>query len=66
MPAELEEVFGEGVLDRTLVLLTCGDYLMGRTEQVCQLYLCVLWYYKASKTCFFDRPAILKPLGTSL
>ncbi|XP_027139432.1 uncharacterized protein LOC104926685 isoform X2 [Larimichthys crocea] len=30
VPAELEEVFGAGVLDHTLVLLTCGDYLMGR------------------------------------
>ncbi|XP_078146699.1 uncharacterized protein LOC139922986 isoform X2 [Centroberyx gerrardi] len=33
VPAELEEVFGEGVLGHTLVLLTCGDYLMGQTEQ---------------------------------
>ncbi|XP_033478935.1 GTPase IMAP family member 8 [Epinephelus lanceolatus] len=31
VPAELEEAFGEEVLDHTLVLLTCGDYLMGRT-----------------------------------
>ncbi|XP_042341897.1 uncharacterized protein LOC121942684 isoform X2 [Plectropomus leopardus] len=31
VPAELEEVFGEEALDHTLVLLTCGDYLMGRT-----------------------------------
>ncbi|XP_035515880.1 uncharacterized protein LOC118326855 [Morone saxatilis] len=30
VPAELEEVFGKEVLDHTLVLLTCGDYLMGR------------------------------------
>ncbi|KAJ8001716.1 hypothetical protein DPEC_G00172340 [Dallia pectoralis] len=30
VPAELEEVFGKGVLDHTLVLLTCGDYLMGK------------------------------------
>uniref|UniRef100_A0A4W5KKM5 GTPase IMAP family member 8 n=1 Tax=Hucho hucho TaxID=62062 RepID=A0A4W5KKM5_9TELE len=30
VPAELEEVFGEGVLKHTLVLFTCGDYLMGR------------------------------------
>ncbi|XP_076585149.1 uncharacterized protein LOC143319810 [Chaetodon auriga] len=30
VPAELEEVFGEEALDHTLVLLTCGDYLMGR------------------------------------
>ncbi|XP_056136518.1 uncharacterized protein LOC130113027 [Lampris incognitus] len=33
VPRELEEVFGEGVLRHTLVLLTCGDYLMGQTEQ---------------------------------
>lgn len=30
VPAELEAVFGEEALDHTLVLLTCGDYLMGR------------------------------------
>ncbi|XP_055767482.1 zinc finger CCCH domain-containing protein 13-like [Salvelinus fontinalis] len=30
VPAELEEVFGEGVLKHTMVLFTCGDYLMGR------------------------------------
>uniref|UniRef100_A0A8C8IZD0 AIG1-type G domain-containing protein n=1 Tax=Oncorhynchus tshawytscha TaxID=74940 RepID=A0A8C8IZD0_ONCTS len=30
VPAELEEVFGEGVLKHTLVLFTCGDYLMGQ------------------------------------
>ncbi|KAM9489592.1 uncharacterized protein ACWYII_002675 isoform 2-T2 [Salvelinus alpinus] len=30
VPAEMEEVFGEGVLKHTLVLFTCGDYLMGR------------------------------------
>ncbi|XP_071329392.1 GTPase IMAP family member 8-like [Trachinotus anak] len=33
VPAELEEVFGEEVLDHTVVLLTCGDYLMGRTVE---------------------------------
>ncbi|XP_074551992.1 uncharacterized protein LOC141809064 isoform X2 [Halichoeres trimaculatus] len=33
VPEELEELFGEGALDHTLVLLTCGDYLMGRTEE---------------------------------
>ncbi len=38
MPAELEEVFGEEVLDHTLVLLTCGDYLMGRKVEVLELY----------------------------
>ncbi|KAL7405363.1 hypothetical protein ABVT39_027789 [Epinephelus coioides] len=31
VPTELEEAFGEEALDHTLVLLTCGDYLMGRT-----------------------------------
>nr|XP_046267398.1 uncharacterized protein LOC124071018 [Scatophagus argus]XP_046267408.1 uncharacterized protein LOC124071018 [Scatophagus argus] len=30
VPAELKEVFGEEALDHALVLLTCGDYLMGR------------------------------------
>uniref|UniRef100_A0A4W5PXL3 GTPase IMAP family member 8 n=1 Tax=Hucho hucho TaxID=62062 RepID=A0A4W5PXL3_9TELE len=30
VPAELEDVFGQGVLKHTLVLFTCGDYLMGR------------------------------------
>ncbi|XP_070684625.1 GTPase IMAP family member 8 isoform X2 [Pempheris klunzingeri] len=30
VPAELEEVLGEKALDHTMVLLTCGDYLMGR------------------------------------
>lgn len=34
MPAELKEVFGEEILDHTVVLLTCGDYLMGLTEEV--------------------------------
>lgn len=38
MPAELEEAFGDEVLDHTLVLLTCGDYLMGRTVEVLELY----------------------------
>ncbi|XP_034716033.1 uncharacterized protein LOC117936762 [Etheostoma cragini] len=33
VPAELEEAFGDEVLDHTLVLLTCGDYLMGRTVE---------------------------------
>ncbi|XP_053712553.1 uncharacterized protein LOC128754161 isoform X1 [Synchiropus splendidus] len=33
VPGELQELFGEDVLDHTLVLLTCGDYLMGRTPE---------------------------------
>ncbi|KAA8594949.1 hypothetical protein FQN60_012084 [Etheostoma spectabile] len=33
VPAELAEAFGDEVLDHTLVLLTCGDYLMGRTVE---------------------------------
>ncbi|KAM6972420.1 GTPase IMAP family member 5 [Aplochiton taeniatus] len=32
VPGELEEVFGSAVLRHTLVLLTCGDYLMGRDQ----------------------------------
>ncbi|XP_062391562.1 trichohyalin-like [Sardina pilchardus] len=32
-PQELEEVFGRGVLQHTLVVITCGDYLMGRTAE---------------------------------
>ncbi|XP_055015682.1 uncharacterized protein LOC110172592, partial [Boleophthalmus pectinirostris] len=31
VPAELERLFGEDVLDHTLVLFTCGDYLIGRS-----------------------------------
>lgn len=34
VPAELKELFGEEVLDHTLVLLTCGDYLMGVKAEV--------------------------------
>lgn len=34
VPAELVEVFGEEILDHTIVLLTCGDYLMGKTAEV--------------------------------
>ncbi|XP_068177121.1 GTPase IMAP family member 8 [Antennarius striatus] len=33
VPGELEKVFGKEVLDHTLVLLTCGDYLRGRTVE---------------------------------
>ncbi|KAK5926534.1 hypothetical protein CgunFtcFv8_022097 [Champsocephalus gunnari] len=32
VPAELKELFGAEVMEHTLVLLTCGDYLMGKTE----------------------------------
>ena len=41
VPAELEQVFGAESLDQTLVLLTCGDYLMGRTVEV-YMYTCPL------------------------
>ncbi|KAK9540067.1 hypothetical protein VZT92_002538 [Zoarces viviparus] len=33
VPAELEETFGKEVLDHTMVVLTCGDYLMGKTVE---------------------------------
>lgn len=33
VPAELEKLFGTEVMDHTLVLLTCGDYLMGKTVE---------------------------------
>uniref|UniRef100_A0A3Q2P892 Uncharacterized LOC105936689 n=1 Tax=Fundulus heteroclitus TaxID=8078 RepID=A0A3Q2P892_FUNHE len=33
VPAELEKLFGTEVLDHTLVLLTCGDYLMRQTVE---------------------------------
>ncbi|KAM7009428.1 uncharacterized protein LKV04_001398 [Tautogolabrus adspersus] len=33
VPAELQESFGKEALDHTLVLLTCGDYLMGRSTE---------------------------------
>ncbi|XP_029286152.1 uncharacterized protein LOC115007425 [Cottoperca gobio] len=33
VPAELKELFGKEVLDHTLVLLTCGDYLMGKSVE---------------------------------
>ncbi|XP_040042346.2 uncharacterized protein LOC120825065 [Gasterosteus aculeatus] len=33
VPAELEDVFGEDALSHTIVLLTCGDYLMGKTVE---------------------------------
>ncbi|KAK7929970.1 hypothetical protein WMY93_006365 [Mugilogobius chulae] len=37
VPAELERLFGEDVLNHTIILFTCGDYLMGRTfEQYLQ------------------------------
>lgn len=34
VPSELREMFGQEVLDHTLVLLTCGDYLMGKSVEV--------------------------------
>jgi len=37
VPAELEETFGEEALDHTIVLLTCGDYLIGKTVEVLEL-----------------------------
>ncbi|CAG5938106.1 unnamed protein product [Menidia menidia] len=33
VPTELQSLFGREVLDHTLVLLTCGDYLMGKTAE---------------------------------
>ncbi|XP_054636311.1 uncharacterized protein LOC129183274 [Dunckerocampus dactyliophorus] len=33
VPAQLQQVFGQDVLEHTMVLLTCGDYLMGRTAE---------------------------------
>lgn len=38
VPAELEDVFGEDALSHTIVLLTCGDYLMGKTVEVLLVY----------------------------
>ncbi|TNN23526.1 GTPase IMAP family member 2 [Liparis tanakae] len=37
VPAELQKTFGEEALDHTIVLLTCGDYLMGKTVEVLEL-----------------------------
>lgn len=39
VPAELQEVFGEEVLGHTIVLLTCGDYLIGLKAEVCKTRL---------------------------
>ncbi|XP_037329104.2 uncharacterized protein LOC119218631 [Pungitius pungitius] len=33
VPAELEDVFGKDALSHTIVLLTCGDYLMGKSVE---------------------------------
>ncbi|XP_061627490.1 uncharacterized protein LOC133477124 isoform X1 [Phyllopteryx taeniolatus] len=33
VPAQLQQMFGKEVLEHTIVLLTCGDYLMGRTVE---------------------------------
>lgn len=41
VPAELKNLFGEEVLDHTLVLLTCGDYLMGLRVEVIQMCVTV-------------------------
>ena len=38
VPAEMKEVFGPNVLQHTLVLLTCGDYLGGQNEEVISFY----------------------------
>lgn len=37
IPAALKEMFGDEVLDHTLVLLTCADYLMRMSVQVFKL-----------------------------
>lgn len=37
IPAALKEMFGDEVLDHTLVLLTCADYLMRISVQVFKL-----------------------------
>ncbi|KAJ3615277.1 hypothetical protein NHX12_018845 [Muraenolepis orangiensis] len=34
VPVEMKTVFGPDVLKHTLVLLTCGDYLAGQTEEL--------------------------------
>lgn len=33
VPQQIEEVFGRGALQHALVVLTCGDYLLGRSEE---------------------------------
>lgn len=33
VPAELKRLFGEDVLNHTMVLFTCGDYLIGKTVE---------------------------------
>ncbi|KAM9817992.1 uncharacterized protein ACBT44_008411 isoform 1-T2 [Syngnathus typhle] len=33
VPTQLQQVFGKEVLEHTMVLLTCGDYLIGRTVE---------------------------------
>ncbi|XP_061765957.1 uncharacterized protein LOC133558831 isoform X2 [Nerophis ophidion] len=33
VPGQLQKLFGQDVLEHTMVLLTCGDYLMGRTVE---------------------------------
>ncbi|XP_051940397.1 uncharacterized protein LOC127613419 [Hippocampus zosterae] len=33
VPTQLQQVFGKEILEHTMVLLTCGDYLIGRTAE---------------------------------
>lgn len=35
IPAALKEMFGDEALDHTLVLLTCADYLLRMSVEVC-------------------------------
>lgn len=73
MPAELEVLFGPGVLDHTLVLLTCGDYLIGRTVEVldintlhvtlfpvCNWNMISGWVFNANNTKLTSKTAAVK------
>lgn len=42
IPAALKEMFGDEVLDHTLVLLTCADYLMRMSVQVFEFAHCAV------------------------